>query len=140
MVQYGQFRKSAIEFDLIQHSPQTDNMLCICFLIIHVSLLQTYVCWQEKEDFEVGPLGFLDKNGKSETLPSLSGQSGWSKKMTLSSHFSFSKWAELLLSTHALPPTLHPITHIHKHRHIPSEACIVCWEINQNLVKFYGTI
>lgn len=64
------------ELDLIQHSAQTDNMLCINSHIIHVSMLQTSVCWQEKEDFVVGPLGFLDKNGESETLPSLSGESG----------------------------------------------------------------
>lgn len=86
-------------------------MLCINSHIIHVSLLQTSICWQEKEDFDVGPLGFLDKNVESETLPSLSRESGWSKKTTLSSHLSFSKWGELLLSTHALPPTPYPITH-----------------------------
>jgi len=112
--------------------------------------INTSICWQEEEDFDVGPLGFLDKNGESETLPPLSRESGWSKKMTLSSHLSFSKWGELFLSTHVLPPTPQPITCIHKHtqtrtnthkhRHIPLEACIVCWEINQNHVKSYGTI
>lgn len=63
----------------------------------------------------MGPLGFLDKNVKSETLPCLSGESGWSKKMTLSSHLSFTKWGELLLSTHALPPGPHRNTHTHTH-------------------------
>ncbi len=81
MIHCSQLHKSVIELGLIQHSAQIDNMLRINSHITHVSLLQTSVCWQEKEGFDVGPLSFLDKNGESETLPSLSGESGWSKEM-----------------------------------------------------------
>ena len=120
-------------------------MLRINSHIRHVSLLQTSVGWQgkKKEGFDVAPLGFLDKNVKSETLPCLSGESGWSKKMTLSSHLSFTKWGELLLSTHALPPSPHRNTHTRTETHtrtqetrrIPLEARTVCKGINQNHAK-----
>ncbi len=146
MIHCSQLHKSVIELGLIQHSAQTDNMLRINSHIIHVSLLQTSVCWQEKEGFDVGPLSFLDKNGESETLPSLSGESGWSKKMwhfLLISH-SLNGVSYCCQHMHYLPPHIPSLTHTHTHTHTHKQAHTLgglhCWEINQNHVKSYSTI
>lgn len=71
---HRRLHKSVIEFGLIEHSAETDNMLRTIFHMIHVSLLQTSVCWQEKkEGFDVGPLGFLARMVKGRHYHVLGG-------------------------------------------------------------------
>lgn len=114
----SELHKSVIQLGLIQHSAQIDYHLCINSHIIHVSLLKTSVFWQEKEDFDGGPLGFSDNSSESG-ITSL-----W--REWLQQDLSFTKWGELLLSTHILHPVM-------SHTHIPLEACIKsystiwCW-------------
>lgn len=122
----SQLHKSVIQLGIIQHSAQTDDHLCINTHIIHVSLLKISVFWQEREDFDGEPLGFSDNSSESDITIALWRE--WLEQENYTFlHLSFTKWGELLLSTHAL----HPIAH---HTHIPLEACIVWWEINQNHV------
>lgn len=138
MVHCSQLHISVIELDLIQHSAWTDNMLCINSSIIYVSPLHTSVCWQEKEDFDVGSLGFFEKNGESETLPFLKWESGWRGKwhFVLISH-SANEVNYCCQHMHYL--ILH-IPHVHTHTQTHTLGDMPCLLRNQHCVKANDTI
>lgn len=103
-------------------------------IMINSSLLQN-LCFLSGVRLDVGPLGFLHKNGESDISWDISQRRERLEQGNYDSYSSFPKWGELLLSPHALPPTSH-----HTHSHTLGGSCYLLGNKSKSCLESYGTL